>query len=214
MTTPADRIREVIEATGLTIDAFATRIGEKPQRVKDVLRGKQRAPADMLEAIARLPNVDIQYVVTGFRANEVSGVKETAALYDASGPWANNLLGSFDLAATDAMREPLRGVDVAADGAPRVRNALASMVQVYAHVALAKPITPATPDVARTVHVLDEALLRSVMLGVEDFLGAKRARMPADKKVELIVGVYAHFLKQKQTKASRANVLEFIRRAA
>lgn len=208
-----ERLAEERKRISLGVGALAEACGVTRDAQRKYERGDNLPGGAYLEAAAR-NKIDIQYVLTGFRAGEVPGVQEAAALYETSGPWVSNLLGSFGLSATDGLREPLRGVDVAAEGAPRVRNALASMVQAYANIALAKPVTHEQAAVARSVHVLDEALLRSVMLGVEDFLAAKRARMPADKKVELIVGVYAHFLKQKQTKASRANVLEFIRRVA
>lgn len=85
--TVADRIREAMAGAGLTIDAFAERLGEKPQRVKDVLRGKQRAPEAMLAALASQPGVDIVYVLTGETAklrdalSQVRASSEIAARY-------------------------------------------------------------------------------------------------------------------------------------
>lgn len=49
---------------GLTIEAFAQQLGEKPQRLKDVLRGKQRLPQTMATAMADL-GIDVGYVLTG-----------------------------------------------------------------------------------------------------------------------------------------------------
>ena len=60
----ADRIRLVMEERKLTVEAFAALLGEKPQRVKDVLRGKQRVPEDMLVALANA-HVDVAYILTG-----------------------------------------------------------------------------------------------------------------------------------------------------
>lgn len=134
----ASRIRELMNARGLSTAAFARLIKDKPQRVRDVLRGKQKAPSDMLESIAALPGVDMQYVIRGECLGTFPGIRETAARYDASGPWAENLLASYGLKKDDPMCEPVRGVDVAADNSPRVRNALASVVDVYAKRALAE----------------------------------------------------------------------------
>ena len=63
--TVADRIRAVMNKAGWTVEEFAQRLCEKPQRVKDVLRGKQRALEEMLATLARLDGVDIVYVLTG-----------------------------------------------------------------------------------------------------------------------------------------------------
>lgn len=63
----ADRIKEVMAQRGMTVEAFATAIGDKPQRVKDVLRGKQRVPEDMLVALAGM-KVDVAYLLTGMPA--------------------------------------------------------------------------------------------------------------------------------------------------
>lgn len=208
-----ERLAEERKRIALGVGALADACGVTRDAQRKYERGDNLPGGAYLQAAAQ-NNIDIHYVLTGARGAEIPGVRETSALYDLSGPWVGNLLGSFGLAAADGLREPLRGVDVAAGGDPIVRNALASVVQVYARIALAKPAAQETQPVARSVHELDQALLRSVMLGVEDFLAAKRARMPIDKKAELIAGVYAHFLQEKQTKASRANVLEFIRRAA
>lgn len=63
----ANRIKEGIEALGLTIEQFAERIGDKPQRVKDVLRGKQRVPEDMLVAMVEIFHFDAQWLLIGVR---------------------------------------------------------------------------------------------------------------------------------------------------
>lgn len=85
MTVP-DRLREVIAARGLTIDGFATLLGEKLQRVKDVLRGKQRLPESMAAAMAR-EGFDVNYVLTGMPGERVvalesrmDALKETARI--------------------------------------------------------------------------------------------------------------------------------------
>lgn len=53
-----------MEERKLTVEAFANLLGDKPQRVKDVLRGKQRVPEDMLVALAH-QGFDIAYLLTG-----------------------------------------------------------------------------------------------------------------------------------------------------
>lgn len=86
--TVADRIREVMGRRGLTIEAFANALGEKPQRVKDVLRGKQRVPEEMLVALARM-HEDVVYLLTGMPAavhaklaviGEASGLMQRAGV--------------------------------------------------------------------------------------------------------------------------------------
>ena len=62
-----DRIRELMDRRGLTIEGLAIALGEKPQRVKDVLRGKQRVPEEMLVALARM-HEDVVYLLTGLPA--------------------------------------------------------------------------------------------------------------------------------------------------
>lgn len=42
-----EKFKELWRLTGLTADEFAMRLGEKAQRVKDVLRGKTKLPMDM-----------------------------------------------------------------------------------------------------------------------------------------------------------------------
>ena len=76
----ADRIREVMDARGLTVEAFAREIGDKPQRVKDVLRGKQRVPEDMLASLARM-RIDVAYLLTGIPS---AGHAKLAAIGQAS----------------------------------------------------------------------------------------------------------------------------------
>lgn len=92
-------------------------------------------PDDKVAALAaarRPGSIDVDYILTGQGRTIVQGVAEAAAYYDTSGPWARNLLVSYGLPKDDAMCEPLRGVDTAAEGSPRIRNAMASVIDVYA----------------------------------------------------------------------------------
>lgn len=73
-----DRLREAMSDRGMTIDAFAELLGEKPQRVKDVLRGKQRAPEALLAAMQR-QGFDVGYVLTGIRSSS-AGMPKVAAM--------------------------------------------------------------------------------------------------------------------------------------
>lgn len=59
----AERIRDVIEQSGLTIEEFSEKTGSRPQRVKDVLRGKQKVPEDMLVAIVDVFHVDANWLL-------------------------------------------------------------------------------------------------------------------------------------------------------
>jgi hypothetical protein len=58
-----DRIRLVIGDS--TIDNFAASINQPAQRVKDVLRGKQKPPADMLYAVHMQHGVDLNWLFDG-----------------------------------------------------------------------------------------------------------------------------------------------------
>lgn len=61
----SDQIRQVMEGAGLTVEEFALRLNEKPQRVKDVLRGKQRAPEDLLVKLVEIFQADANWLLTG-----------------------------------------------------------------------------------------------------------------------------------------------------
>lgn len=61
------RFSREVERTELSICELARRIGEaQPQRIRDVLRGKTRLPADMLARAATI-GIDTLYVITGQR---------------------------------------------------------------------------------------------------------------------------------------------------
>lgn len=121
------RIREVIDASGLTIDLFADSIGETPDRVKNVLGGKQRAPADMLVTLASLPGVDIQYVLTGFHFDEVRNEIKAKAAYDSGVAFVANLFTARKLPRDPAMVNAIAGIDMAAEGDTRVRGGLSNL---------------------------------------------------------------------------------------
>lgn len=55
------RFRLLWEATGLTMDDFATELGEKSQRVKDVLRGKTKLPAEILLTVQHRMPVNMEW---------------------------------------------------------------------------------------------------------------------------------------------------------
>ena len=59
------RLREVIAKAGLTQAKFAALIDEDLGRLKDVLRGQMRTPADMLQKILARTDVDAVWLVTG-----------------------------------------------------------------------------------------------------------------------------------------------------
>lgn len=58
-----DRLRAVI--AGAKIDEFAQALDEPAQRVKDVLRGKQRPPFELLLKIHTRLGVDLNWLVSG-----------------------------------------------------------------------------------------------------------------------------------------------------
>lgn len=60
----AERIRVLMG--GMTAPAFAAHIGEeKPQRLKDVLAGRQRVPEDMLIRIVERTGCDANWLLLG-----------------------------------------------------------------------------------------------------------------------------------------------------
>ena len=56
-----DRLRVIIG--DMTIDSFAQLLDEKPQRIKDVLRGRQKIPEDLLLKLVDKMNVDLNWLV-------------------------------------------------------------------------------------------------------------------------------------------------------
>lgn len=58
-----EKIRQVIEFNKITIDEFAEKIGEKPTRLKDVLRGKQRPPLEMIQSIVEIFQIDANWLI-------------------------------------------------------------------------------------------------------------------------------------------------------
>lgn len=101
------RIRDVIFQKGLTIEQFASLLDDKPQRVKDVLRGKQRAPADMLQALVSLGDVDVQYVLTGIRIDAAPDARaHVEALADATA-FVDNLVRAHELPSRPLLRGAL-----------------------------------------------------------------------------------------------------------
>lgn len=57
-----ERLREIVEASGLSVADFASLLGEKTQRLKDVLRGKQRLPGEILLKLPELAGVNPEYL--------------------------------------------------------------------------------------------------------------------------------------------------------
>lgn len=75
------KIRQVIELNKITIDEFAERIGEKPTRLKDVLRGKQRPPLEMIQSIVEKFQVDANWLI-GLGRNFHQGGTDNEGDYD------------------------------------------------------------------------------------------------------------------------------------
>lgn len=76
----AQRFKKEIERTQLSNCELACQIGEPhPQRIRDVLRGKQRLPADMLSRAATI-GIDVMYVVSGERTPMQISTTERALL--------------------------------------------------------------------------------------------------------------------------------------
>ncbi len=59
----ASRISEIV--AGMTQAEVAERLGEKPKRVNDILRGKQRVPEDFLIKFIEVFQVDANWLFTG-----------------------------------------------------------------------------------------------------------------------------------------------------
>ncbi|HBO1668404.1 helix-turn-helix domain-containing protein [Pseudomonas aeruginosa] len=63
-----ERLREELDRHGLKLAAAARLIGEaSPQRLKDVVSGRQKCPAELLGKLA-VTEIDLIYVLTGERA--------------------------------------------------------------------------------------------------------------------------------------------------
>ena len=80
----AERIRDVIEQNGLTLEEFSERTGSKLQRIKDVLRGKQKVPEDMLVAIVDVFHVDANWLLGSHELSLSSDEIELLNRYRAS----------------------------------------------------------------------------------------------------------------------------------
>lgn len=61
----AERFREAIKETGLSIEGFAQSIDETRVRVTSVLRGRQRMPADMLAKVVEVHAIDANWLIAG-----------------------------------------------------------------------------------------------------------------------------------------------------
>lgn len=62
------RLREEIDRCGLSLAAASRAVGEtSPQRLKEVVSGRQKCPADLVAKL-RVIGVDVQYVLAGERA--------------------------------------------------------------------------------------------------------------------------------------------------
>jgi hypothetical protein len=77
------RFKEEITELGFSLAKAAREMGESsPQRLKDVTNGRQKLPTDML-ASATLIGVDIFYVLTGERNQQVAELStQESALVD------------------------------------------------------------------------------------------------------------------------------------
>jgi plasmid maintenance system antidote protein VapI len=74
-----DRLRDVIGE--MTVDAFAEMLQERPQRLKDVLRGKQKLPEDLLVKLVQIAGVDANWLLTGAAGlKQRQSARETALL--------------------------------------------------------------------------------------------------------------------------------------
>lgn len=104
------RIREYLAASGLTIEGLADALGVKSQRVKDVLRGRQRAPADMLAVLAKRKDADIQYILTGYHADEIAHQRAHAENIEAAKPGVANLLASQNVSVNEMIHESLNAL--------------------------------------------------------------------------------------------------------
>jgi hypothetical protein len=63
----SERLREEISSQGISLAEAARIAGEAgPQRIKDIVSGKQRCPSDLLARLAG--TVDVAYILTGVRS--------------------------------------------------------------------------------------------------------------------------------------------------
>ena len=61
----SDRLRDFIRKEGLTVADLSLEINEKPHRLKDVLRGHQRIPEDLLTKLVKKYALDATWLLTG-----------------------------------------------------------------------------------------------------------------------------------------------------
>jgi len=74
------RFTEELEQLGMPITEAARRMGEShPQRIRDVIRGRQGLPSDMLSRASTI-GVDVMYVVSGTRTPKPLNGNERALL--------------------------------------------------------------------------------------------------------------------------------------
>jgi hypothetical protein len=132
----SDRLRSVIGTA--KIDEFAELIGEPPQRVKDVLRNKQRPPMDMLVKLRTIQGVDLNWFAVGEgAAGPVLDAQEASLLvrYRQLSPTSQEALRSMANAlqmqvhhqpVNEAGREPARSMTF--------NNSVGQVIQGDAHV--------------------------------------------------------------------------------
>lgn len=89
----SEKLRQIIGDS--TIEAFAASIDESPQRVKDVLRGKQKPPSTFLVRLHVRLGVDLNWLLTD---------TDKRAPILALSPRESSLLDNYRKAAEDGRR--------------------------------------------------------------------------------------------------------------
>ena len=103
-----ERLRAVIGDA--TIDEFARAIDEPPQRVKDILRKKQKPPADFLVKLQMTLGVDLNWLLVGGseRPMAVLSVRESTLIqnYRASAEDGRKAIEQTGAAVSKHVTEP------------------------------------------------------------------------------------------------------------
>lgn len=177
----AGRLRELRQEAGMTVADWADSIGERPSRVTDVERGKQRPPTPMLIAVCQKHRVSSTWLLSGAGPKHSdSKPKNIEAALNAL-QFVTVKIGAIDV--EDHVKRAAQEWALAIE--MRDADALRSLTQRYS-------ATPAVaePAAAYGAKVNVENLAEAVAL-VDETLGSGGASMSPQRRAKLIAAVYS-----------------------